>query len=124
MNELSELLKEAFTGVDPYDADPRREGVEAALQRFDGRVRTVRWMAWIGVGFLFAVAVVTLVLLLRAPDDASPRTLSVYVALFVWANVGIGMAKLWFAMMLNDIGIRRELKRMQLVLLELREERG
>ena len=36
---------------------------------------------------------------------------------FGWALGGIGFSKMWFAMMHNDIGLRKELRRVQMMML-------
>ena len=45
-------------------------------------------------------------------------TLFLYGMLFVWSSTGVGFVKGWFAMMQNHIVVMKELKRVQLMLVE------
>ena len=95
--------------------------LEGSIDKFDRRMRTVRHMAWMGVSFMGAVAVFAAYSFLEAPPETAPKALILWASLFIWSNIGIGMVKFWFAMMHNDIGLRKELKRTQLMVLEGRE---
>lgn len=118
MSEFKDMLKEAFRDDAPFDPSPGRAVLDASVQKFERRMRTVRWMAFFAVTFMSVVMVAGLWLLLDASDDASARTVVLYGALFVWGYVGIGFAKGWFAIMHNHIGTMKELKRVQMMLLE------
>ena len=91
--------------------------LEGSIDKFDRRMRTVRHMAWVGVLFMGAVMALSAVMFFRAPEGASLRNSILWATLFLWGNIGVGMVKGWFAMMHNDIGLRKELKRTQLMLL-------
>jgi hypothetical protein len=122
MSEFAEILKEAFVGEAPFDPHPGEEVLRASIDKFDRRLRTVRFMTWFAVGFMGAAMALAVVMFLRAPPDASAKVLTAWAGLFLWAMAGIGFAKHWFAMMQNDIGLRKELKRTQLMILDLRQE--
>jgi hypothetical protein len=120
MNEFAEMLKEAMVGEEPFESEPGREVLLESIRKFERRVKTVRTMAWIGSAFLFGAALWAFVSILRAPEDAGVRTYVTYLAVFIWGMTGVGMMKMWFAMMLNDIGLRKEIKRLQMMMLEAR----
>ncbi len=44
--------------------------------------------------------------------------LIIYALVFGWALGAVGFSKGWFAMMQNDIGLRKELRRMQMMMLD------
>jgi len=118
VGEFGEMLKEAFVGEERFDPRPGREMLERSIDKFDRRMRTVRHMAWIGVLFPGAVMIAAAVQFFRAPEDASTKMLLLWAVLFLWGNMAVGMIKFWLAMMNNDIGLRKELKRTQLMVLE------
>ena len=122
MTEFGEMIKEALLGEEPLEMHPAKETLERSVRKFEKRMRTVRFMAMFAVTFMSIVAVWVGVVFARAPEDTSTKTLLIYVAVFFWAFSVIGFGKMWFAMMQNDIGIRKEIKRMEVLLLELREE--
>ena len=113
------MIKEAFVDAEPFDPDPGREALQSAVDRFTRRMRTVRVMAWvIAVPFMATVMIWALVSLLRAPEDTSTGTLLLYGVLFLWASIGVGFIKGWFAMMQNHLSVMKELKRLQLMMLD------
>lgn len=117
MNEFAKMLKEAFVGEEPFDPRPGREALQASIRKYDARMKTVRYMAIFAVTVMGVVAVYCFVWLLRAPDDTSTRLLIIYALVFGWALGAVGFAKAWFAMMHNDIGLRKELRRVQMMML-------
>jgi len=121
MNEFAEIIKEAFVGEAPFDPHPGEEALLASIDKFDRRMRTVRAMAVFAVSFMSAVAALAVVMFLRAPGDGGAKALIGWAGLFLWSMAVIGFAKHWFATMHNDIGLRKELKRTQLMILELRQ---
>ena len=118
MKEFGEMLKEAFVGEEPFDPRPERSALEGSIAKFDRRMRTVRHMAWFAVSFMGAVMIFAAAQFFRAPEGASAKTIALWVSLFFFASMTVGMAKFWFAMMHNDIALRKELKRTQLMVLE------
>lgn len=118
MSEFTEMIKEAFVGEEPFDARPGRDVLQASIRKLETRMRTVRFMTWFAVAFFSVVWIYCLVWLLRAPDTATTRQLVIYGVLMVWGFSGVGFGKFWFAMMHNDIGLRKEIKRTQLMMLE------
>ena len=118
MNEFAQMLKEAFVGEEPFDARPGREALQASIRKYDARMKTVRYMAIFAVTFMSVVFFYCFIWLLRAPDDTSTRVLIIYAVIVGWAMGAIGFSKGWFAMMHNDIGLRKELRRIQMMMLE------
>jgi hypothetical protein len=118
VSEFGEMLKEAFVGEAPFEPHPGREALESSIDKFDSRMRTVRHMAWVGVLFPGAVMIGSAVMFFRAPEGTGLQTFILWAVLFLWGNMAVGMIKFWFAMMQNDISLRKELKRTQLMVLE------
>ena len=115
MSEFGDLLKEALTGADTIPSERNDQALHAAVEKFDRRNRTVRWMATIAVTFMTAISVWAAVALWQAsPETESVKALIVYGVLFLFGMSGVGMSKMWFAMMLDHIAVMKELKRMQL----------
>jgi hypothetical protein len=121
MKEFGEMLKEAFVGEEPFDPSPGRALLEASIDKFDRRMRTVRYMSWFGVVFMGAVMFYAVYSFFDAPPEAETKKLILWASLFLWSNIGVGMLKFFLMMMINDIGLRKELKRTQLMILEGRE---
>ncbi len=118
MSEFGDLLKEALTGAETVPTDRGKQALEAAVAKFQRRERTVRWMAVIAVGFMSGLVIWAAVSFFRAPDDTPLRTSLLHVVAFLFGMSGIGFGKLWFAMMHDHLAVMKELKRMQLMLLD------
>jgi hypothetical protein len=116
MKDFTDMLKEALAADEPYDPDPGREVLEAAIAGFDRRMRMVRNMAAAGVALMSVGAIWSLVALLRAPDGEAVRTLILYAVVFLTMSSGIGLIKIWFALMQSDLVLRKEVKRLHLAL--------
>lgn len=121
MSEFAEILKEAFVNDAPFDPDTDRASAEALLRKFENRMRTIRRMTTLLVGGMFLVLVYCLVGFLRLPADAAVKTQVTYLGAFIWAAGGITIGKLWFAMMHNHIATMKEMKRIELMMLEKRD---
>ena len=119
MSDFGNLIKEAFVDAEPFDPDPGSEALRASVDRFTRRMRTVRWMAWaVAAPLMVAVMIWSLISVLGASEETSTTTLFFYGMLFVWSSTNIGFIKGWFAMMQNHIVVMKELKRVQLMLVE------
>lgn len=120
MREFADLLKEALTGAETVPSDADHAALQAAIAKFERRHVTIRWMAVLMVGFMTALAAWAGIGFFDAPDDASVKTLLLYVAAFLFGLNGIAFGKLWFLMMHDQVAVLRELKRIQLQLLTQR----
>ena len=122
MSDFGNLIKEAFVDAEPFDPDPGREALRSSVEKYTRRMRTVRVMTWgVAVPFMGAVMIWSMISLLGAPEETSASTLFLYGMLFVWSSTAIGFIKGWFAMMQNHILVMKELKRVQLMLVEQSE---
>jgi len=121
MSEFGDMLKEALMGDEPFAAAPGRNALEDSVKKFEQRIRTVRVMAAIAVTFMTLVALGGLIPLLRSDDDTSGRNLALYTILFLFGGMGISFGKLWFALMVNHIAVIKELKIVQLRVLQGRD---
>jgi len=119
MSEFATLIKEALIGDEPFAAMPGREAVEASIRQFERRMRTIRRMTWTGVSLMFAVVVFAIVGFVRLDESASVRSIMIYLGLFIWGNVGVAMAKLWFATAHDNIALMKELKRVQILIIDV-----
>ncbi len=124
MSEFTDLLKEAFTGDEPFDPDQGREATLEAIDSIERRMRLVRWMVWFSVSLMFALTIWMVVLLLGAPAEVATNRRLFYLALLVLGMQGTWVGKNWFYNMQNHSRVMRELKRTQLMVLELREQAG
>jgi hypothetical protein len=122
MSEFYEMLKEAIVGAEPYRPDEGRAALEASVRKFEARLRTVRFMAIFAVSFATVAWIAGLVLLVRADDSVSPRELLLYAGLAVFGFAIVGFAKMWFANMMNHLTVMKELKAVELRVLELSRE--
>jgi len=118
MSQFGELLKEAFVDTEPFDPNPDKEAVEASVRKFTRRMKTIRWMAIVAVSFMTAVFVWAAVSFVSASVDTATKTLLLYFGAAMFGMVGIAFSKTWFALMLNHVALMKELKRIQLMMLE------
>ena len=120
---FTRMVQEALTGPEPFDPSPGRVALAAAVREFERRERVLRFLAWGSVAFMTAIALWAAWNLLRAPESASTQHLLLYACAFLWASGGIGFAKLWLFFTQAQLTTQRELKRLELTLLDLGRER-
>lgn len=119
MNQFREMLREAFAGAEPYDPVPQRPAIEAAIEQIGQRDRMMRVLVWFAVTFLTVVAVWA-GWSFFALEDPSPRALILRATLFLWAILGVWFMKMLLFVTQRELAIHRELKRTQLMLLDMR----
>jgi hypothetical protein len=105
-------------GDEPFRATPERDALEESVKKFERRIKAVRFMAFLAVTFMTLVVLAGLIPLLRADEATSGRSLAIYVILILFGGMGISFGKLWFAMMVNHIALIKELKVVQLRILQ------
>ena len=118
MNEFLELLKEAFYKAEPFEAHPQQKELQRSVVQFERRVKVVRWMTWLPVTFMGVVLTIVLVSFFRLGDDASTKTLLIHAVLFLFSMLAIGSQKVWMCIMHNHYATMKELKRVQMLLLD------
>ncbi len=118
MSEFYEMLKEAIVGAEPYRPDPGGAALEASVKKFEARLRTVRFMAIFAVTFGSVASIAGVVLFLGTDDMASTRELLLCAGLVWFGSSIVGFAKMWYAHMLNHLSLMKELKTVQLRILE------
>lgn len=121
MSEFREMLREALIGDEPFQEQKNEAHLRAAVERYDRRMKTVRFMAWFPVGFMGLVVAVC-VWRFAVTEPAEVKALLAYTALFVFAMTAIGWSKLWLMVMHNHIESQKELVRVQMLLLGVRED--
>lgn len=124
MSEFSEMMKEAFLGLERFESLPGKADLEQSIVKFDRRERLLRRLAWFSVTFQGLVMAAVLVSWFRTGDETSVRVLLAHLALFLVSMTGIGMMKLWLMVMQYHFTALKEQKRTQMMLLERSEGRG
>lgn len=114
---LGRLLEEAFGGP-RFDPAPGRAALEAGLREFERRERVLRLLAWGSVGIMALLAIWAAWGFASAPEDASVKRLVLDAALFLWASLGVAFGKLWLFSAQAHLVTQRELKRLELALLD------
>ncbi|MCB9883170.1 MAG: hypothetical protein H6834_15385 [Planctomycetes bacterium] len=117
MSEFTEIIKEAFVGEGAFDPTPGRDALEAAVQKYDRRMRTVRWLAWFMVAAMTVVGVIAAIAFANAEAPLGKEHLA-YAALFTIAYVGIGIGKMFLLFQQNHLSLMKELKRVELMILD------
>jgi hypothetical protein len=122
MSEIGDLVREAFLGEDVFPEDRSRSAMEESLKKFDRRMNLARLLSFFAVLVLFSAGVWSAVSFFSADDDAPVRDLILYGAVFVAANVGVSFGKLWYILMQNQTHILKEVKRVQIAVLNIPRE--
>ena len=119
MSDFGDMLREALTDDEPYRPEPGEAALEAALEKFGTRMRTVRFMgtAMVFGPTLFCAAGVWLFL---DATEGNERVLGVLLTLFGLGAVG--MAKMWFHAMVSHVQVMKELKVTQLLIARLADD--
>jgi hypothetical protein len=118
MSEFSEMIREAFVGEEPYDPSPGRAALEASIRKYERRHRTVRLLSWFMVTAMSVLFFFAGWKFLSAGEDASTKELVLWATLFLWGNAGVAFGKMYLFTTLSDIGLMKELKRTQLMLVD------
>lgn len=118
MNEFGELLKEAFAGAERFDAHPGREDLERAVAKFERRDRVVRILAWTAVTLAMVPMVWAVYGLAVAGPDTSAKLLVIQGIVALAALQAIGQMKMFLFATRNHLDQMKELKRVQMLLLE------
>jgi hypothetical protein len=117
---FARMLKESLAGMS-FDPAPGREALEAGLREFERRERALRLLAWGTVGAMALLAAWAAWSFLSAPADAGVKRLVLDATLFLWASLGIAFGKLWLFTTQAQLATQRELKRLELALLDARK---
>jgi len=62
---------------------------------------------------MFGLSIYALFQIVDATADA-PRT--IWLAVFLWSSIGVGLVKVWFWMRMNHLATLRELKKIELMI--------
>ena len=118
MNEFKEMIKEAFLGEEPYDPSPGRAAIEESIHKFERRDRTMRFLMWFVVAFWGLIGTWAAWSFWHADSATSTKMLLLYTAAFLFAAQAIGWAKMFLFSIQKDLSVLKELKRVQLTLLD------
>ena len=118
MSEFADMIKEAFVGEEPYDPAPGRRDLEASIRKFDSRDRTMRFLTWFAVTFMGVVFFVAGWKFWTADAETSTKSLILYATISLWAMIGIGFMKSMLFNIQASLGLRKDIKRLQLTLSE------
>ena len=121
MSELNKLLAEAFAGLEPIDPSPSRADVQRSLHAFKERDRILRWMLWFAVLFMTGVCVAGGALFYGAEAE-DVRTQILGAVLFLFGMTAISWAKMVLFQSQQHFTVLRELKLIQLRLLDAEDE--
>ena len=123
MNEFTSMIREAFLGEEPFDANPGRQAIQLAIEKFERRDRVIRLLSWFCVAFMGGVALWAGLSFWKADETTSPKQLILYATLFLCAFGGVGFGKLMLFSLQANFAVMRELKRTHLALLDQRTGR-
>jgi hypothetical protein len=115
---FAHMLREAFAGPEPFDPAPGRAALKAALREFERRDRVLRVLTWGTVLFMTLLAGWAAWSFAHAPADADAKRLLLYAVVFLFATAGIGFGKLWLFTAQSQLALQRDLKRLELTLLQ------
>lgn len=118
-NEFTEMIKEAFVGEEPYESSPGREALLASIRSFEARDRTMRLLVWFVVTFMAALAAWAG---WKFASESSTKMLILYATVFLWGMQGVGWAKMFLFSTQKSLSMLKELKRVQLTILDARRE--
>jgi hypothetical protein len=115
MNEFEDKLRKAMDSPGGYEAWKEETLREALTGGFRGWSRLLTGLAWAYTVLFIALAILCAVLFFRS---SSERDHVLYAALFVVVNFDLVLAKVWFWQRWTRNSILRELKRLEMRVLE------
>lgn len=121
MNELDDEIRKALAnGEASYDLD-REEGVFRQMAGiFRGKMR---WMAVVATIYSVALPVLIVLAVIEFFQTDDTKWQIFYATGFLLLNMLLLLVKLWGWMQMNRNSIQREIKRLELRILELGEQR-
>lgn len=120
MNDFQDMIKEAFVGEEPYRGGQDSTELRASIRKFEVQDRLLRIGLWGSVLAMSALCYWSGLRFWQAPQDASPKQLILYATLFLVSIQCIGWTKMFLFNNQKSFSILKELKRVQLLLLEER----
>ena len=122
MSDFGDMIREALTGGRPFEPEPGKRALEAAMARIDRRARSMRRLVGVSLVFMTGLFVAGLYQIVHASQD-NARLLSHGVMLAVAGFTGIAFVKLWFMQTQNHLALMREVKGIEYLVLMLQEEK-
>jgi hypothetical protein len=119
MKNFEDKLREAIDQVTGYDPSKEEKIREILTESFRGKNRMLSAIAWAYVTAFVILAIICAVMFFRS---SSERDWILYAALFVVLNTDIVLIKLWFWQRWTRNSVLRELKQMEMRMLNLISE--
>ncbi len=121
MDNLDERIREALKGEDRDIFETGEPGMrELVAETFRGKLRLFTWMTWFFVLVFFIMQVVSAVLFFGT-DNLDAKLL--WATSFLFFGMGVAMLKMWNWMQVDRVSILREIKRLELQVARLSNER-
>ena len=120
MNDFQDMFKEAFLGEEPYKGGQNSVELTASIRKFESQDRLLRISLWGSVLSMTALCIWSGLSFWQTPEAAGPKPLILYATLFLISVQCIGWIKMFLFNNQKSFSILKELKRVQLLLLEER----
>ena len=77
---------------------------------------------WTAFAFVlsFAIFIFSIFALLKLANAETQTEQFVWLALFLWASIGVGLTKIWFWLRMNHIATLREMQKLELLIVRER----
>ena len=121
MTDFGDMIREAMTGGPAFEPEPGRKALETAMERYDRRARTMRWLTAFALLFMTGVTAYGLYQMIHSGGD-HPVLLAHGTMLTVVGVSAIGFVKLWFLLTQNHLMVMRELKGLEYLVLRKETE--
>jgi len=118
MNEFQAMLKEALMGEEPFNTEQGSADLKASIRKFESQDKMLRALLWGSVVFQMGLFIWSGWKFCTSDADSSPKSLILYATLFLISIQCIGWSKMFIFSNQKSFSILKELKRVQLLLLE------
>ena len=118
MNEVQAMIKEALMGEEPFAPDQGSTDLKASIRRFETQDRMLRLLLWGAVLTQTGLCVWSGYRFWQADAETSTKSLILYATLFLVSIQCIAWSKMVIFNNQKSYSVLKELKRVQLMLLE------
>ena len=121
MTDFSDMIRDALTGGPAFEPQSGRLALDRAMERYDRRARTMRWVAFLSLAAMNALMVWGVFFIITG-DAGDTRMTALNTFLAIAGITGISITKLWFFVVQNHLMVMRELKGLEFLILRTDSE--
>ncbi len=119
MDEMEDELRRTLAGAGRFDAEKSQSVRKETLQMFDQKLKRYRWFTWACLAVYTVISICAIEVMIFA---SSTKVLIICAAIILAMGQLEVLMKLWYWIMNNKLTVLKEIKELQLQIVELKGE--